>query len=56
MRSRKQAEGAATPAPPAPTVVVNGISGAEYLFGMLLLAAAVLAAAFIIHHGLVAAG
>jgi hypothetical protein len=43
---------ASTPA--GPTVVVNGITGAEYLLGMFLLALAMLGAAVIIHHGLVA--
>ena len=52
MRSRKQPE--ATAAPPPPTVVVNGITGAEYLLGVFLLALAVLGAAVIIHHGLTA--
>ena len=54
MRIRKQAEVAATPpaAWPPPTLVVNGITGVEYLFGMCLLALAVLGAALIIHHGL----
>jgi hypothetical protein len=56
MRSRKQAEAAATPpaALPPPTVVVNSITGAEYLFGMFVLALAMLGAAVIIHHGLTA--
>lgn len=40
-------------APAAPTGG-NGISGSEYLLGMLILAIAMLGAAAIIHHGLVA--
>jgi hypothetical protein len=45
----------ATPAPvAAPTVVVSGISGQDFLLGMLILAAAVLAAALVLHHGLTA--
>ncbi len=44
----------ASTAPPPSTVVENGITGAEYLFGMFLLALAMLGAALIIHHGLTA--
>jgi hypothetical protein len=56
MHIRKQAEVADTPppAPLPPTVVVNSITGVEYLFGMCLLALAMLGAALIIHHGLTA--
>jgi hypothetical protein len=61
MRNRKQAEAAATPAPPSPTVVVNGISRDDFLMGVLImagavlvLAAAMLAGAAIVHHGLTA--
>jgi hypothetical protein len=56
VRSRKHAEAAAT-SPAAlspPTVVMNGITGAEYLFGAFVLALAMLGAAIIIHQGLTA--
>ncbi len=41
-------------APAAPTVVVNGMTGQEFLLGMFILAAAILLAAAIVHHGLTA--
>jgi hypothetical protein len=60
MRNKKQVEAAAA-GPTAPTVVVNGISGQDFLMGvlilagtMLVIAAAVLVGAAIIHHGLTA--
>jgi hypothetical protein len=45
------------PAPAAPTpvnVTITGMTGTEFLIGIVILALAVLAAAAIIHHGLVA--
>jgi hypothetical protein len=44
-----------TATPAAPTVVVRGMTGQEFLIGMIILAIAVLAAALIMHHGLIAA-
>jgi hypothetical protein len=47
----------AVPAPTTPTpvnVTISGITGTEFLIGIVILALAVLAAAAIIHHGLVA--
>jgi hypothetical protein len=40
------------PSPPPPPTAAAGISGAEFLIGMMILALAVLGAAVIIHHGL----
>jgi hypothetical protein len=41
-------------APAAPTVVVSGMTGTEFLIGVFILAIAMLGAALIVHHGLVA--
>jgi hypothetical protein len=54
MLNRKSAEKTATAAPTPVNVVVQGITGQEYLIGMFLLALAMLGAALIIHHGLTA--
>jgi hypothetical protein len=53
---RKKTEEKVAPAqaPTAPTVVVNGMTGQEFLLGMFILAAAILLAAAIVHHGLTA--
>jgi hypothetical protein len=58
---KKKAEAAAATGPAAPTVVMNGISGQDFLMGvlmmtgaMLVLAVAMLASAAVIHHGLTA--
>ena len=44
----------AATAPASPTMVMNGISGQDFLIGMFILALAMLGAALIIHHGLTA--
>ena len=52
MLNRKPAEETATAASTPVNVVVQSITGQEYLIGMFLLALAMLGAALIIHHGL----
>jgi hypothetical protein len=52
--NKKAAEKTATAAPTPVNVTMNGITGTEYLLGMVLLALAMLGAALIIHHGLTA--
>lgn len=53
MLLHKKAESAAA-ATPAACVPASGITGAEFLLGMMILALALLGAAAIIHHGLTA--
>ena len=52
MLNRKPAEKTAAAASTPVNVVVQGISGQEFLMGMFILALAMLGAALIIHHGL----
>ena len=42
------------PPPPAPTVVMQGITGQVSLVGVMMLALAMITAALVIHHGLTA--
>ncbi len=51
---RKPTEPPSPPAPPAASVAAAGISGTEFLIGMMILALSLVAAALIIHHGLAA--
>jgi hypothetical protein len=53
MRQHKHDASPPPPAQPAATVPV-GITGAQYLIGMMMLTLALLGAAMIVHHGLTA--